>query len=143
MSNVATPVGGTEQSELVTVVVDGTSLGKFDTWSGGDAMAPGAKHRSGGQLNERSYQTLPKYSDLVVSRVLDLAVDWELVRLLKTKAGRVPGSVTLQPLDVDLNAYGDSQTASGLFLGVGNIRGDSNSETLQMFELHFSVDGWQ
>lgn len=136
------PIGGTEQSELVTVVVDNVSLGIFDTWSGGDSSAPNAQYRSGGQLNQTSYRTLPKFSMVTVGRVLNLAVDWELIRTLKNKAGLVAGSVTLQPLDATLNVYGNSWTASGLFLGTKGVKGDSNSESLQMFELDFSVDSW-
>jgi hypothetical protein len=136
------PVGGTEQSELVTVAVNGDSLGVFDTWEGGDAMATSAQHRSGGQKNQTSYRTLPKYTDMKVSRVLNLAVDWELVRDLVPQAGVVPASVTVQPLDSDQNAYGNARTATGMFLGVDGIKGDSTSEALQMFGLNFSVDSW-
>lgn len=136
------PIGGTEQSELVSVVVNGQSLGVFDTWSGGTSSAPNAQHRSGGQFNQTSYTTLPKYSPITVSRVLNLTRDWELIRLLNNIAGIVTGSVTLQPLDATLNAYGNSRTATGMFLGVKGTKGDSTSEALQMFELDFSVDSW-
>jgi hypothetical protein len=145
MTNVATtavPVGGTEQSELVTASVDGISLGVFDTQSGGDAAAPSTQHRGGGQSGLRSYRTRPKYSEITISRVLNLAVDWELIRQLIPLAGLVMGSVTIQPLDADLNAYGTSRTATGMFLGVKNVKVDSNSDALQMFELDFSVDQW-
>ena len=136
------PVGGTEQSELVTVVIGGTTIGVFNTATGGDALAPAAQYRSGGEKNQRSYRTLPKYSELVVSRVLNLAVDWEVIRGLRQQAGGASSSVTLQPLDADQNAYGQSQTATGKFLGVTGIKIDSNSEAIQTFELHFSVDSW-
>jgi hypothetical protein len=142
MSNVATPVGGTQQSELVTVSIDGQTIGVFDSLTGGDVMAPPTKFRSGGQYIETSYQTLPKFSDISVGRVLNLAVDWEVIRNLRTKAGRVPMTVTVQPLDADLNAYGNSQTATGLFLGVKGIKVDSNSEAIQDFMLDMSTDAW-
>jgi hypothetical protein len=143
MTNTATPVGGTEQSVLVTVEVDGQSLGVWDTATGGDSLASSAQYRAGGQKNMTSYRTLPKFSELTVSRVCDLSVDWELIRKIKTLAGGVPGSVTEQPLDADQNPYGNSQTAVGMFLGVTQPKADSNSEALQMYELHFSVDQWQ
>lgn len=136
------PVGGTEQSELVTVSINGQSFGVWDTWDGGGSLAPAAQHRSGGQKNMTSYRTLPKFAELTVSRVVNLAVDWELDRALKTIAGVVPGSVTIQPLDADQNAYGNAQTATGMFLGVDGMKGDSNSEAQQMYVLHFSVDSW-
>ena len=136
-------IGGTEQSQLVTVSINGTTVGTFDTFDGGDALAPSAQHRSGGQANMTSYKTLAKYSEASVSRVLNLAVDWETVRGLVPLAGQVPMTATLQPLDSDLVAYGNSRTATGLFLGVSGVKVDSNSEALQSFMLHMSVDAWQ
>lgn len=140
--SVNTPVGGTEQSELVTVVVDGQTLGVFDTWSGGDSAAKSVMHRPGGMGPQRSYVTLPTYSEVTVGRVLELDRDWELIRSLVPKAGRTLGSVTIQPLDADGNAYGSSRTASGRFLGVKGIKGDSNSENIQTFDLEFAVESW-
>lgn len=137
------PIGGTEQASLVTVVVNGQSLGVWNTFSGGDALATSTQYRSGGQVNMQSYRTLPKYSEITVSRVVNLQVDWELLRTLKAIAGGAPASVTVQPLDADQNAYGNSQTAVGLFLGITQPRVDSNSEALQTYELHMSVDQWQ
>lgn len=137
------PVSGTEQSVLITVVVNGQSLGVWDTASGGDTLAPATQHRSGGQANMQSYRTLPKFSEITVSRIVQQPADWELDRQLKSLAGGAPASVTYQPLDSDQNAYGNSQTAIGLFLGVTQPRADSNSEALQSYELHMSVDQWQ
>ena len=136
------PVGGTELSQLVTAVVNGTSIGVFDTMTGGDAVAPSAQYRSGGMGIQVSYMTLPKYSEVKITRVLDESVDWELIRTLKQQAGRVQGSVTVQPLDSDGNAYGNSQTTQGLFLGIGSVKVDSNSDAIQTYELTFSVDSW-
>ncbi len=136
-------VGGTEQSELVTATVNGVTIGTFNSADGGDAYATATQNRSGGQANMTSYRTRPKYTELNVSRVVNLAVDWEVIRGLIPLAGLVPGSVTIQPLDTDLNAYGNPRTATGMFLGVGGVRIDSNSEALQNFTLRFSVDVWQ
>lgn len=136
-------VGGTEQSELISFAVNGKTIGVFNTYEGGDAYATAAQYRSGGQANMTSYRTRPKYSDITVGRVVNLAVDWEVVRGLIPLSGLVSASCTLQPLDADLNAYGNSRTASGLFLGVGGIRADSDSEAIQNFNLKMSVDVWQ
>lgn len=139
----ALPVGGTEQSELITVSVNGQTIGTFDTAEGGAALSPSAQHRSGGNAIQTSYRTLPKFSEMVVSRVLNLATDWELLRTLITQAGVVTGQVTKQPIDQNRAAYGNSRTATGMFLGVDEPKTDSDSEALQMLTLHFSVDSWQ
>lgn len=136
------PIGGTEQSQLITVVVNGQSLGVFDSYSGGDAAAASTQHRAGGQRTQTSYATLPKYSGITVSRVFQLTRDVALVKTLRQKAGIVTGSVTVQPLDATGNAYGQAMVASGQFLGVKGLKGDSESEAVQMFELDFSVDSW-
>lgn len=143
MTNVAQPVGGTQLSELITVAVNGITIGVFNTYTGGDIAAPATKFRSGGQFFEQSYTTLPKFSDISVARVLTLNVDWEVIRGLIPLAGRVPASVTLQPLDAELNAYGNARTATGLFLGIKGIRIDSNSEAIQDWSIDISVDNWQ
>lgn len=142
MATNALPVGGSEQSYLVTVVVDGTPCGVFDTFEGGDTAAPSLQHRNGGQRNMTSYPTLPKYAALTVSRVMEFTRDWELERALKQKAGIVTASVTIQPLDADGNVYGAPQVASGMFLGTKGIKGDSDSEALSTYSLDFSVDSW-
>lgn len=139
-ANNGMPLGGTEQSSLVTVVVDGTNFGVFDTYAGGDALAKSVKHRPGGMGSERSYVTLASYSDMKVSRVLEIDRDWDMAAFLTVFAGRVPGSVTVQPLDGDGNAFGNSHTFSGVFLGVSGIKGDSNSEAVQMVDLDFSIE---
>lgn len=136
------PVGGTEQSELVTVSVNGATIGIFDTWSGGDAEAPSVQHRPGGLGPQISYSSLAKFTQMVVGRVINLALDWELIRTLIPQSGIVVGAVTIQPLDANGTVYGSSRTATGMFLGVKGIKGDSNSDALQMFELDFSVDSW-
>lgn len=143
MTIVNSPIGGTEQSELITVAINGVSIGEFNTMTGGGSMATPPQSRSGGQRNQTSYRVRPKYGPVKVSRILDLASDWELIRSLKPQAGLVQGSITLTPVDADLNVYGESQTASGMFMGVDDISVNVNSESLQDFTLNFTVDSWQ
>lgn len=130
----------TEQMALVTAVVDGQSLGVFDTRQGGDNVGTEVKHRPGGMGPEKSYTSLSSPTTVTVTRVFENERDFELFRRLQAIAGRNhPGSVTEQPLDGDGNAYGQPLTYSGTFLGVkwGNV--DSNSSTARMAELDFSV----
>ena len=136
------PVGGTDQSELVTVVVDNQPLGAFDTWSGGDAVAKDVKHRAAGMGPEIPFMALASYTPITVGRVYQADRDHELVRTLITKAGRKAASITIQPLDSDGNAYGQPRTASGFFLGVKNLKGDSQSDAIQLYELEMSVVAW-
>lgn len=142
MATSALPVGGTEQDILVTVAVNGTSLGVFDSSSGGTADAPSVQHRAGGQVSRTSYATQPNYSAITVSRINQYTRDWELIRQLKPLAGKVPMSVTLQPLDATRNPYGSAQVATGLLLTVKEPTSDSTSDAQQMWEMTMSVDSW-
>lgn len=134
----ALAIAASEQNYLVTVVVNGTALGVFDSWSGGDAVAKSNKHRAGGMGPEKAYASLPSYTDMTVSRVLEPARDWELVRSLKNLAGDVNASVTIQPLDADGNTWGKPKVYSGMFLGVKDGKVDSTSDAIKMFELDIS-----
>lgn len=136
---VAFPVGGTEQSELLSVVVNNQPLGVFDTKTGGDALAKDIKHRPGGMGPELPYTSLPTYSTMTLSRVYQANRDHELVRSLIPLAGRVAASVTIQPLDAEGNAYGQARTASGWFLGVREPKIDSTSDAVQMYDIEMSV----
>lgn len=130
----------TEMESLVTAVVDGQSIGVFDTRQGGDNVGTEVKHRPGGMGPEKTYVSLSSPTTVTISRVFENARDFELFRRLQAIAGRNrPGSVTEQPLDGDGNAYGQPLTYSGGFLGVkwGNV--DSNSSTARMAELDFSI----
>lgn len=132
-------IGGTEQSELITVTVNGTNLGVFQKRSGGDATAKVQKSREGGMGTEIPYPGLVSYSDMTVSRVRQAQRDVELIRRIRPWGGRVPASITVQPLDTTGNAYGNSETYVGVFLGVSGIHGTANSEAPQMFDLTFSI----
>lgn len=129
----------TEMQYLWTVVVDGKSLGVFDSLTGGDAVASESKHRPGGMGDEESYPSLPSYGPASVARVYKRQRDHELIRTLTAKAGRVSGSVTEQPLDADGNSWGQPTVYKGRFLGVKRGSGDSTSDSPRMFELDFSI----
>lgn len=123
----------------VTVIIDGQTIGVFDTFNGGDAIATSTKHRPGGMGEEKDYASLPSYSDITVSRVYERERDHELLRSLTRKAGRVPWSITEQPLDASGNAWGAPTVYSGRFLGVKRGDVDSTSGEPRMCELDGSV----
>lgn len=129
-----------ESQFLITVHIDGVGdCGVFDKRTGGDATAPTAKHRPGGMGPEKAYRTLPTYSDLTVSRVLERDRDYELVRRLRNLSGNAQMVVTEQPLDDDGNAWGSPQTWQGRLTNVKPGQVDSTSQNPRMFEIDCSV----
>jgi hypothetical protein len=129
----------TQQQFLITVVVDGATLGVFDTLTGGDALANEVKHRPGGMGNEESLVSLPSYSPVMVTREYKRERDHELLRSLTGKGGRVTASVSEQPLDDEGNVWGKPTVYSGRFLGVKRGDADSTGEQPRMLELDISV----
>lgn len=129
----------TKQSYLLSVVVDGIQLGTFDTKTGGAAMAKGNKHRPGGMGVEKSYVSLPSYSDMKLTRVYELARDHELARRLYGRSGVASASVTEQPLDANGVPYGNPIVYSGRFLGINPGDVDSNSEAPKMLEVDLEI----
>ena len=127
------------QQWLISVTVDGQQLGIFDKKTGGDVQAKGNKHRPGGMGPERSYVSLPVYSDLKVNRVYERTRDHELVRTLIGKAGIVNASISEQPLDANGVVFGAPLIYTGRFLGVNQGDADSTSENPRMFELDIEV----
>jgi hypothetical protein len=130
----------TEQNYLITVVVNGQSLGVFDSYSGGDATAGTVQHRPGGMGPQQSYASLAKYSGLTISRVLEPSRDWELVRSLTQIAGTCDASMTEQPLDADGNPWGNPKVFTGAFRSVKPGKVDSTSDSIRMFEIDMDVD---
>lgn len=129
----------TEMQGLITVVVDGQSLGVFDTRSGGDVAATETKYRPGGMGPEKGYVALPSPAAVTVSRAYENERDVALMKVLQAKAGRVLGSVSEQPLDDEGNAYGAPTVFAGRFLGLKWGNADSMSNNVRKVELDFSI----
>ena len=130
----------TAQQFLVTVNVDGKDLGVFDTMKGGDTTVKATMHRPGGMGPEKSYLSLPTYSAVTVSRVGERARDWELIRSMQNKAGRVRAQVVRQPLDEAGTAWGTPMTWSGRLSTVKAGDVDSNSSNAIMWEIDIDVE---
>lgn len=128
----------TAQQYLITANVGGRDLGVYDTMKGGDVQTKSAMHRPGGMGPEKSYRSLPTYSTITVTRVLERERDWELLRWLQDQSGGVRAQITKQPLDEQGNAWGTPMTWSGRLLGVKGGDADSTSSNPLMYD--FEVD---
>lgn len=124
--------GSREQLFLVHVSVDGTDLGVWDTWDGGDKDTNSVKYRSGGEPDEESLGGGSSYSDLTITRNYRLSRDSGIVGFLlnKTSIGEVVA--TKQPLDRSYNAYGNPIIARGVLKTFQDPKVDSNANNPAM-----------
>lgn len=130
----------TEQQSLVTLKVGDVDCGVYDKMTGGDTTVASAKHRAGGMGPEKSYRTLPSYSDIALTRVMERERDWELMRWLQDHAGSLRAQVTKQPLDDDGNAWGIPSTYSGRLGAIKAPQSDSGSASVATYEVDVFVE---
>ncbi|MCD2193520.1 hypothetical protein LQ327_09005 [Actinomycetospora endophytica] len=134
----------TEQMYLTTVHIDDPAFGDLGVWdkrTGGDTQIAATKHRPGGMGPEKTYRSLPTYSDITVTRVIEPdRGDYELFRRLKSAAGRVYGTVTEQPLDDDGHPQGDPSSWYGRLANCKPGQTDSNGTAIRSMEVDFHVE---
>ncbi|WP_243061145.1 hypothetical protein [Nocardioides sp. SR21] len=131
----------TSQQSLITVVVDGRTLGTFDTFSGGEPSSDPQKHRPGGMQQEKSYGALVTYGDVTVGRVLERERDIELYRSLLPRYGRALVTVTKQPIDDNGAPWGRPFTYTGRLSSATDPESDSNDATPSVWQLTMICTG--
>lgn len=124
-----------QMQSLVTVAVDGISLGVFDTRTGGETSAEVSKYRPGGMGKQRTRMALPEQGDVTVGREFETERDNEVLRTLRGRTGRAPMSVNEQPLDDNGAPFGKPTTWVGRLQSVNGGDADSNSNDGRMIEL--------
>lgn len=123
-----------QRNALVTVVVDGESLGTFITKTGGKTSADGKKTRLGGMSSEVALGGPASTDDITVSRVFDTFMQARAKRL-RSRVGLAPMSVTHTPLGNDKKPSGPAETYTGILNGVTTPDADDNSSDVAMIEL--------
>lgn len=116
-----------QQQTLITASVDGIPLGIFDTRTGGVSAAEVGKYRPGGMAREKTRAGLPSAEDVTITRENEPDRDNDLVRHLRTRAGRAPMTVTEQPLDDNGAPWGKPTTWTGRLQSADGGDADSGS----------------
>lgn len=129
----------TEQQSLVSLTINTQNFGIWDKRSGGDGVSKEIKYRPGGMGPEETFTSLPSYTTVTLSRVMEFSRDWELFRAYEQQAGKLGASISEQPLDASGNPYGNPIVWQGRFLGFkpGNV--DSTSDAVRMIEVDIAV----
>lgn len=123
-----------QRNALVTVVVDGDSLGTFVTKSGGQTEADGQKTRLGGMSDEVALGGPASTENVVVARVFDTYMQAK-AKALRSKVGLASMSVTHTALGNDKKPTGYSETYTGILNRVTLPDADDNSSEVAMIEL--------
>jgi len=129
-----------QANAIVTLIIDGTSYGKWDVKTGGERTADITRHRPGGQLEEVLLGGLPTTGDVTISRVYDRARDHGLLNTLAGKVGN--GAVTLswQPTDGNMIPTADAPiTRSGMLAGAPVLGPDYDSTSAEAPTIELTV----
>jgi hypothetical protein len=124
----------TQDSSLVTAVVDGQPLGVFDSRSGGEVDSEVSKRYVGGQRVQQIYKGLRATGDVTITRGYERERDHELARTLEQRAGLAPMSVSEQPLDDEGNPWGKPKTWTGKLKSVNTGDYDAQSGEPRIIE---------
>jgi hypothetical protein len=133
-----------QANAIVTLIIDGTSYGKWDVKSGGERTADITRHRPGGELEEVLLGGLPTSGDVTIDRVYDRARDHALLNALAGKVGNGTITVSWQPTDGNMIPTADAPiTRSGMLAGAPNLGPDydSTSADAPRIELTLAIVG--
>jgi hypothetical protein len=130
-----------EDTWLITVTVDGLSLGTFDTASGGEVDSEESKYKPGGMQPEISLGGTRSIGNLTVGRYLDTLRDWPQIKWLAGRVGQGRGTIGLTPLSANGDAAGEPLVYNGTLKTVTRPDLDSTGTDAAVLELEFTCDG--
>ena len=142
-----------EQMALLTLHVQPLSpagaaainCGTWDKRDGGDVTTAPIKHRPGGSKTEVIYPSLIKYDALTLERVYNNGSDGigdndqQLSSQLLALSGKARATVSEQPLDANLSAFGTPRTWQGMLgdIKLGTV--DSDSEAARKWTVQINA----
>lgn len=131
-----------EDQYNVTVSVEGLgNLGTFDKFTGGEVDSDEQKYRPGGMAPPVSLGGAVTMGNVVVSRLLDLQRDWDLMRALLNVVGVANITAAKQPLDINKVPFGRPLVYSGKIKTVTPPDHDSTSSDPALFDVEFVPSG--
>jgi hypothetical protein len=130
-----------QQNFTVTLRVDSTDTGVWDTMSGGKLAASVTKHREGGMGPSVAYAGNANTDDVTLVRTFKRGRDTELWPFIKGRCGKGRCVISKQPLDEDGNAFGRPHVFTGLLSEVEGPEVDSDSEDRAIITLTIVTDG--
>lgn len=126
---------------IISVSLDGESLGIWDTRAGGESTAAVTKYRPGGSVDPVVDAGRPDVGDVTCTRRRIEERDNDIVRKMRQKIGRGVITITEQPTDIDGVAFGKATTWMGRLASVSGGDADSNSDDTRM--VTFTATCWK
>lgn len=127
-----------QHHSLVTVTVNGTGWGMFESRTGGATTAELAKYRPGGFQKQRVRRGQPENEDVTIARTWERERDAPLSRQ-RHLVGSAEVIISDQPLDDIGNAWGTPTVYTGILQSMTDGDSDANSNDAKTFELGVMV----
>jgi hypothetical protein len=116
------------------------SYGIWDKASGGDVTSSIRKYQPGGGQKEIVLGGKRTRADVVVSKMVDVDIDWPLIEQLEQWAGIADAALSIQATRADYTTAGiNARAVVGKLTGVSAPEPDSESEEPGMLALTFTV----
>lgn len=126
----------------IEVTVDGTALGTFDTFEGGEVDSDDTRYRPGKMAPAISLGGQRTVSAITVTRLHTLDRDNGLVHWLSERVGKGQVTIVKQPLDVNGSAgFFRPLVYTGILKTVTPPSADSSSDDAAMLELQVTPNG--
>jgi hypothetical protein len=133
-----------QRSFLVSFRQTGRGTAKLGYWatkSGGDITSDSSKVYDGGNLRPTVLTAPAEVDDITVGRPYDPIRDEPFLRNFRKRVGRIKGTLSVQPTDIDLVPVGRPLVYPDVTLiGMTEPEMDAASGDAAMFELTFAAE---
>lgn len=126
----------------IHLTVNGKNWGVWDKKDGGEIDSDEFKYKPGGMAPHVSLGGTRTTGNLTLTRLYRLARDHSRRKELINGVGRADVVASIQPLDVDGNAYGEPMVYRGTLKRVTFPTIDSESSDPGLIEIEVTTDGF-
>lgn len=129
-----------EDTQLLTLVLDGRDLGVWDKKEGGEIDSEENKYKPGGMAKEISLGGTQTIGNVTFTRYYDWARDDDVLTFISPRVGNGRGALGVQMLDVKGAPRGRLLTYGGTLKTFTPPDLDSESNDAAMIALEFTCD---
>ena len=130
-----------KDQHAIHVSLDGTDCGIWDKKTGGEVDSSDTTYMPGAMGQRISLGGVQTITPVVADRMFDLDRDGQIIHWLMSRAGKGDMVCSVQPLDVDGNAYGRPMTYKGKLKMVTPPEADSESSDAALISLEMTPAG--